>query len=90
MKLICKLFNFILNLFTSAVEGIAFALRTVGEIALELLVDAAEAVGNALGIDGTTVLWLGVGVLAFFLLRNKDKDNKVNPQLLASRGVANV
>lgn len=87
MKLICKLFNFILNIFVATVEGIAFALRTVGEIALELLVDAADAVGNALGINGTTVLWLGAGVLAFFLLRNNDKGDN---QPLANRGIANV
>lgn len=75
MNLICKLFNFILALFINIVEGVAFALQTVGEVALDLLGSVLDSAGKLLGISGTTLAWLGGGLLLFFMLRKKEGDD---------------
>lgn len=80
MKLICKLFNFLLTLFVNTVEGVAFALKTVGEVALDLLGSALDSVGDLLGVSGTTIAWLGAGLLLFFLLRKEKGDDQRDAQ----------
>lgn len=73
MNLICKLFNFILALFVTVVEGVAYALKTVGEVAFDLLSSVLDSMGKVFGIDGTTLAWLGGGLLLFFMLRKKER-----------------
>lgn len=71
----CKLWNWILNTVSSAVETIAHVLKTVGDVAVELLTDVAGAVGGAIGsiFGGSNFLvWAGVGVFAYFLLTKED------------------
>lgn len=85
-KIWCKLWNFILGVFVSVVEGVAFALETLGTVAVELLASVADAVGEALGIDGSTVLWLGLGVVAFFLLRGSKSEEEVRSYGQTSAG----
>lgn len=75
MNLICKLFNFILALFINIVEGVAFAIKTVGEVALDLLGSVLDSAGELLGISGTTLAWLGGGLLLFLILRKKEGDD---------------
>lgn len=71
MNLICKLFNFLLALFINAVEGVAYALQTVGEIALDLLGGVLNEVGDLVGLSGGTIGLIGAGLLLFFIVRNK-------------------
>lgn len=75
MNLICKLFNFLLALFINVVEGVAYALKTVGEVALDLLSSALDGIGDIIGIGGGTIALLGAGLLFFFLLR-KERDHE--------------
>lgn len=88
MNLICKLFNFLLALFVNAVEGVAYALKTVGEVALDLLDSALEGVGGLLGVSGTAIAWIGAGVLLFFLLRNGGDDEQRHKQRALSQQTA--
>lgn len=74
-KIWCKLWNLILNTFSDAVNAVAYALKTVGDVAVEILGAAADAVGGAIGsiFGGSNFLvWAGVGVFAYFLLTKED------------------
>lgn len=78
-KLWCKLWNFVLNIFTSIVEGVGMLLETVGTVLVDVLGGVADAVGKALGISGSTVLWLGLGVAAAWLLFGGDSEDDAKP-----------
>lgn len=82
----CKLWNVFLNAFTDAVKAVAYALDTVGTVAVELLSSAADAVGGAIGSifgGGNFLIWAGVGLFAYLLLTNQDEEDK-SPSLLSS------
>lgn len=75
-KIWCKLWNLILNTFSDVVNAVAYALKTVGEVAVEVLGAAADAVGGAIGsiFGGSNLLvWAGVGIFAYMLLTKKDE-----------------
>lgn len=74
-KLWCKLWNFVLNTFTSAIELVGTLLETVGTVLVDVLGAVTDSLGKALGISGSTVLWIGLGVLAYFIFTGDDKDN---------------
>lgn len=85
-KIWCKLWNVILNVFSDVVSAVAYALKTVGTVAVEVLGAAADAVGGAIGsiFGGFNLLvWAGVGVFAYFLL-TKQSDNDKAPSLMDS------
>lgn len=86
---ICKIFSFILDLFNLVIDAVAIALNTVGTVAVELLSAVAESVGEALGINGSTVLWLGLGAVAIYFLFSS-KDNGSQSELTRSRSVVSV
>lgn len=92
---ICKLWTFLLNLIQKAVEAIAYALKTIGEVVIPLLGQLADAVGGAIGSifgGGNLLVWLGVGVFAYFLLTKEDDSggevvvNTLDPSLNSSNG----
>lgn len=92
-KLWCKLWNFVLNTFTSVVEGVGILLETIGTVLVDVLSGVASAVGDALGLDGSTVLFIGLGVLAYLLLgRDKSKDKGLDQNVMgvSSNGVISV
>lgn len=74
MNLICKLFNFILNIFDGVVTVVASALKTVGSAVVDVLSDVWD---NTLGSGSFGGLLIGVGLLglAYFML-TKEKDEK--------------
>lgn len=74
MNLICKLFNFILNIFEGVVTVVASALKTVGSALVDVLSDVWD---NTLGSGSFGGLLIGVGLLglAYFML-TKEKDEK--------------
>lgn len=74
MNLICKLFNFILNIFEGVVTVVASALKTIGSAAVDVLSDVWD---NTLGSGSFGGLLIGVGLLglAYFML-TKEKDEK--------------
>lgn len=75
-KIWCKLWNLILNTFSDAVSAVAYALETIGDVAVEVLGSAADAIGGAIGsiFGGSNfIVWVGVGVFAYMLLTKKDE-----------------
>lgn len=86
-KLWCKLWNFVLNTFTSAIELVGTLLETVGTVLVEVLGSVAESLGNALGFSGSTILLLGLGALVYFALTGDDEEKRVVSQSSNSSGV---
>lgn len=78
-KLLCKLFRFILNIFTRVVEFVAEAVKLIGTAVVDVLGDLLEAGGNAVsklfGSPGGLVL-LGIGAYLLIGMFGKDDDNK--------------
>lgn len=77
--MLCKIWNFILNLFTDTLNAIAVALKTVGEVFCDVLTSVGTGVGNLIGgvFGGSNfIVWAGVGVLAYFLLTKQDDKDK--------------
>lgn len=77
-KLLCKLFRFILNVFTRVVEFVAEAVKLIGTAAVDVLGDLFEAGGNAIsklfsGPGG--VVLLGIGAYLLVNLLGKDDEN---------------
>lgn len=72
MKLICKLFGFILRVFTVAIEGVGHLLKTLGVVLVDTLTTVGAALGNSL-FSGGIFSWLLIGGAAWFLLSSKDK-----------------
>lgn len=89
----CKLWNLILNTFSDAVSAVAYALKTVGDVVVEILGAAAEAVGSAVGsiFGGSNLLvWIGVGVFAYMLLTKKDESGSRSLNVDAYREYKNA
>lgn len=72
MNILCKIFNFILNIFEQVLNIIVSALVMLGGAVVDVLSGVADAVGDALGLSGGSVLWLALGGLALFLFVKKD------------------
>lgn len=73
----CKLWRFLLNTFTDVVDAVAYALTTLGDVAVELLTDLGDGLGSAIGSifgGSNLVIWLGVGVFAYMLLTKEDSN----------------
>lgn len=75
-KTLCKIWNFILNLFTDVVDAVAYGLKTFGEVLVPVLGALGQVVGDTIGsiFGGSNLLvW---GVAGFFLLsflKQRDK-----------------
>lgn len=79
MNLICKLFNFILNIFEGVVTVVASALKTVGSAVIDVLSDVWD---NTLGSGSFSGLLIGVGLLGlayFMLTKEKDEEKDKKP-----------
>lgn len=77
-KLLCKLFRFILNVFTRVVEFVAEAVKLIGTAVVDVLGDLFEAGGNAIsklfGSPGGLVL-LGIGAYLLVNLFGEDDED---------------
>lgn len=78
--MLCKIWNFLLMMFKDTLDAVAYALKTVGEV----LVDVAKGVGEAVGsvvssvFGGSNLLtWAVLGVGAYFLFFKRE-DGKSN------------
>lgn len=85
MNLICKLFNFLLALFVNVVEGVAYALKTVGGVLLDLLSSTLDSVGDLIGVGGGTLALIGAGLLFLFLLNKGGDDEQRNGQRVSDQ-----
>lgn len=72
--LLCKIWQFLLNVFTDIVNAVAQALATIGTAVVDVLSQVAEAVGDALGINGSTVLRIVLALGAYFLFGGDDDE----------------
>lgn len=91
-KLWCSIWRAFLNAFQDAVDGVAYAVDTltppvlnllsgVGEVAGDVIDSVGGAVNKVFG--GSPVLWIGIGVAAFLLLRGgQNKSTSSNANLL--------
>lgn len=69
--LICRIFLFALKIFTQVVKAVAEATKVLGDVLVDVLDYAIDAV---LGSGHPILLLVGVGLAAWWLLANKDKD----------------
>lgn len=74
MKLVCKLFGFILVLFTAAVDGVGYALKTVGTVLVDTVDGVLSSASKAIGLP-KLVLYGGLAAGAWFLMKASDDDN---------------
>lgn len=75
----CKIWNFVLNTFMSAIEAVAYALKTAGVLLVEVFDAVLTATSDALGIGKLGTLGLiALGVGAWFLLGGSDDDKNSN------------
>lgn len=79
---LCKLFRFVLNVFTQVVDVVASAVKVIGGAAVDVLTDLLSSVGNMLGIDGSTLMWIALGVGAYFLFSGSDDDSPSTKQVI--------
>lgn len=81
---ICKLWTFLLNLLSKAVEAVAFALKTVGEVVIPILGELGQVISDTVGgtLGGVfgganLLLWAGVGLFLYVQLSKNDDDKIV-------------
>lgn len=91
---ICKLFQFLANMFGVVVEAVATAVKVLGAAAVDILSELATNIGDALGLSGSSVLLIaGIGVLAYFMLTpSSDRESSSNERgsVISSRSVIEV
>lgn len=81
----CKLWNFFLQMFTNVVNAIAYAIKTVGTVAIELASDLIKTASSAIGgLLGSPVSLLLLGVGAYFLFARKEDDPRDRVQVSAA------
>lgn len=79
--MLCKIWNFLLNLFTDVLDAVAYALKTVGEVLVAVAKGVGEAVGSAVdSIFGGSNLfvWAGAAIAAYFLFFKQDENGNSN------------
>lgn len=75
MNILCKIFQFVLNIFEQVLNVVVTALAMLGTAVVDVLSNLAGAVGDALGLSGGSVLWLALGGLAlWFFLKDDEKE----------------
>lgn len=78
MGILCKIFNFVLNIFTMAVDFVAKTVKTLGnavvDVLSELISSVAEGVSSIFSMN--PLFWIAiVGGVGWLLLSNNDEDD---------------
>lgn len=79
--MLCKIWNFLLNLFTDVLDAVAYALKTVGEVLVVVAKGVGEAVGSAVDslFGGSNLfVWAGAAIAAYFLFFKQDENGNSN------------
>lgn len=77
-SILCKIWNFVLQMFQDSVEAVAVGLQTLGEVLVPVLGALGQVVGDTIGsiFGGSNLLvWAGVGIFAYFII-TRDKEGK--------------
>lgn len=77
--IMCKIFRFILNVFSQIVTVVAEAISILGEAVVDVLSELIQNVGDAAGklFSGSSLLGLlVVGTVGYFLLSGDDEDEQ--------------
>lgn len=80
---ICKIFNLVLRLLTNVVDFVASVVTTIGSAVVDVLGDLVETTADALFGGSKTLVWLGVGALAFWWLSSRDDDEPTGRVVVA-------
>lgn len=67
---ICKVFGFVLRLFTKVVNAIAEAVRVIGTATIDVLGDLTDAVLGSFN----PLIWIGLGLGLLWLLNGDEKE----------------
>lgn len=78
MGLLCKLFKFLLNVFTRIVEVVASAIKVVGTAVVDVLSDLVESASNALFGSGSWLTLAFVGVGLYLLLGRDSREGELS------------
>lgn len=78
MNVLCKIFQFVLNIFEQVLNVVVSALKMVADAAIDVLSEIVSAAGKALGISGNTFLWLGLGFGLWFFMKREGNKGGVN------------
>lgn len=75
-SILCKIWRFFSDLLSQVVEFVANALTTIGTAIVDVLGDLLKEVGTTLGevFGASPLVWLALGVGAFFLFGKDDDD----------------
>lgn len=93
-KLWCSIWRAFLNAFQDTVDGVAYAVDTLTPPVLNLLSGAGEVVGDVIDsvggavnkvFGGSPILWIGIGIAAFMLLRGGQSDTSSSGAFLSTR-----
>lgn len=79
---LCKIWNFVLSLFTDVVDAVAYGIKTFGEVLVPVLGALGQVVGDTIGsvFGGSNLLiWGAAGVFLLFFLKQKDGGSDVPP-----------
>lgn len=82
MGILCKIFRFALDIFSSTVDAVASAVKIVGTAAVdvlsELIESAGDAVGGIFGNGGSVILLVALGAGFFLFSKPRDKEDAPN------------
>lgn len=83
---LCKIWNFVLSLFTDVVDAIAYGIKTFGEVLVPVLGALGQVVGDTIGsvFGGSNLLvWGAAGVFLLLFLKQKNGSSNAQPMRTA-------
>lgn len=87
MGILCKIFRFALNIFSSTVDAVAEAVKIVGtasvDVLSELFESAGDAIGGIFGGSGSIIMLLLLGAGVYFITKSDDKEDRFNDRQIA-------
>lgn len=85
--ILCKIFRFALNIFSSVVEAVAEAVKIVGtasvDVLSELLESAGDAVGGIFGGSGSLIMLALLGAGVYLIAKPENKEGSTNDRQIA-------
>lgn len=79
---LCKIWNFVLSLFTDVVDAVAYGIKTFGEVLVPVLGALGQVIGDTIGsvFGGSNLLvWGAAGVFLLLFLKQKSGSSNAQP-----------